>query len=99
MNVLYHLLGDNPKSHLALPASGYRYLVQGYNLPLTYYLLPEAFQCFVTLYVFSPYVIQFSRCNGGDNEIRTHDPLLARQVLSQLSYIPTLSFGPSDPES
>ena len=28
---------------------------------------------------------------GGDNEIRTHDPLLARQVLSQLSYIPTPS--------
>ena len=30
-------------------------------------------------------------CNdlrGGDNEIRTHDPLLARQVLSQLSYTP-----------
>ena len=26
---------------------------------------------------------------GGDNEIRTHDPLLARQVLSQLSYTPT----------
>ena len=26
--------------------------------------------------------------SGGDNEIRTHDPLLARQVLSQLSYTP-----------
>ena len=25
---------------------------------------------------------------NGDGEIRTHDPLLARQVLSQLSYIP-----------
>ena len=25
---------------------------------------------------------------GGDEEIRTPDPLLARQVLSQLSYIP-----------
>ena len=24
----------------------------------------------------------------GDGEIRTHDPLLARQVLSQLSYVP-----------
>ena len=24
----------------------------------------------------------------GDNEIRTRDPLLARQVLSQLSYTP-----------
>ena len=27
-------------------------------------------------------------CFRGDNEIRTRDPLLARQVLSQLSYIP-----------
>ena len=27
--------------------------------------------------------------DSGDNEIRTHDPLLARQVLSQLSYTPT----------
>ena len=26
--------------------------------------------------------------SSGDNEIRTRDPLLARQVLSQLSYIP-----------
>ena len=25
---------------------------------------------------------------GGDDEIRTHDPLLAGQVLSQLSYTP-----------
>ena len=28
------------------------------------------------------------RTNGGDEEIRTPDPLLARQVLSQLSYTP-----------
>ena len=27
---------------------------------------------------------------NGDGEIRTHDPLLARQVLSQLSYTPKL---------
>ena len=27
--------------------------------------------------------------NGGDKESRTPDPLLARQVLSQLSYAPT----------
>lgn len=30
---------------------------------------------------------------GGDKEIRTPDPLLARQVLSQLSYTPTLLFS------
>ena len=28
--------------------------------------------------------------NGGDEEIRTPDPLLARQVLSQLSYAPII---------
>ena len=27
---------------------------------------------------------------GGDNQIRTDDPLLAKQVLYQLSYTPTL---------
>ena len=28
--------------------------------------------------------------SSGDNEIRTREPLLARQVLSQLSYTPIL---------
>jgi hypothetical protein len=28
------------------------------------------------------------QCAGGDERIRTADPLLAKQVLSQLSYIP-----------
>lgn len=32
------------------------------------------------------------KCHGGDEEIRTPDPLLARQVLSQLSYTP-ISIG------
>ena len=31
------------------------------------------------------------RGSGGDKEIRTPDPLLARQVLSQLSYTPNSS--------
>src|SRR5262245_52674029 len=30
---------------------------------------------------------------GGDDRIRTGDPLLAKQVLSQLSYIPTWVVG------
>ncbi len=30
------------------------------------------------------------RCTGGANETRTRDPLLAKQVLSQLSYSPML---------
>ena len=38
---------------------------------------------------------------GGDDGIRTHDPLLAGQVLSQLSYTPIfmglLLFSPKDP--
>ena len=33
--------------------------------------------------------------SGGDDGIRTHDPLLAGQVLSQLSYTPILGFFPS----
>ena len=32
---------------------------------------------------------QFYYIDDGDGEIRTLDPLLARQVLSQLSYTPT----------
>ena len=40
---------------------------------------------------FSKYISQqilFSSTDNGDGEIRTLDPLLARQVLSQLSYTP-----------
>lgn len=32
--------------------------------------------------------LSYRPLNGGDKEIRTPDPLLARQVLSQLSYTP-----------
>ena len=38
--------------------------------------------------------IYFALVNGGDEEIRTPDPLLARQVLSQLSYTPMLGLLP-----
>ncbi len=34
----------------------------------------------------------FQGTNGGDEESRTPDPLLARQVLSQLSYAPISFF-------
>ena len=40
--------------------------------------------------------ISQTRCqilNGGDEEIRTPDPLLARQVLSQLSYAPMSGYA------
>ena len=33
------------------------------------------------------------KCHGGDEEIRTPDPLLARQVLSQLSYAPMSGYA------
>ena len=36
-------------------------------------------------------VSDFSSLGGGDDGIRTHDPLLAGQVLSQLSYTPILN--------
>ena len=52
-----------------------------------FYVVPDS-RCLITK------CIQFSKClfiNGGDEEIRTPDPLLARQVLSQLSYTPTLN--------
>ena len=39
--------------------------------------------------------ISFSRYFGGDEGIRTLDPLLAGQVLSQLSYTPILR-GPTE---
>ena len=38
-------------------------------------------------WVFKTFVL-----NGGDEEIRTPDPLLARQVLSQLSYTPIVGY-------
>ena len=33
------------------------------------------------------------QCAGGDERTRTADPLLAKQVLSQLSYIPDARFN------
>ena len=39
-------------------------------------------------------IYQKRSSGNGDEEIRTLDPLLARQVLSQLSYIPFLIWRP-----
>ena len=41
---------------------------------------------------FSRYIFRMFP-SSGDNEIRTRDPLLARQVLSQLSYTPIWVHG------
>ena len=57
--------------------------------------------CISTIHVFSYSVVKvlvqmpsgildLQGRSSGDGEIRTHDPLLARQVLSQLSYTPVL---------
>ena len=35
--------------------------------------------------------LSYGPSNGGDKRVRTADPLLAKQVLSQLSYTPVLS--------
>ena len=45
---------------------------------------------FLCLSFVSLFLCSFQGSFGGDEEIRTPDPLLARQVLSQLSYTPTL---------
>ena len=37
--------------------------------------------------------VPFSLSGGGDDGVRTHDPLLAGQVLSQLSYTPMFPLG------
>ena len=45
------------------------------------------------LFLYEVFKVQYYRhfCLNGDGEIRTLDPLLARQVLSQLSYAPIYS--------
>ena len=40
-------------------------------------------------------IYQKRSSGNGDEEIRTLDPLLARQVLSQLSYIPFFDLAPT----
>ena len=40
-----------------------------------------------------------SDLNGGDKRDRTADPLLAKQVLSQLSYTPVYLLESKDPQN
>ena len=47
--------------------------------------------------IFSPFCEAFA--SGGDDGIRTHDPLLAGQVLSQLSYTPIYGVIPLSEQS
>ena len=53
---------------------------------------PKAY-CFSALFDIVT-LYNFQRTFGGDERNRTADPLLARQVLSQLSYTPTIIGGP-----
>ena len=47
---------------------------------------------FVKYFLLLFFTIESLTKTSGDKEIRTLDPLLARQVLSQLSYIPSVFF-------
>jgi hypothetical protein len=64
---------SNPKSNLLFTLSASSYIYLRYSI--------------VNVHKHFNLLDQFY-WSGGDNEIRTHDPLLARQVLSQLSYTP-----------
>ena len=52
----------------------------------------KSFLSFLLLYSFQRTVSRLVCRVGGDEENRTPDPLLARQVLSQLSYTPMVLF-------
>ena len=53
----------------------------------------KSFLSFLLLYSFQRTVSRLVCRVGGDEENRTPDPLLARQVLSQLSYTPMVLFS------
>ena len=53
----------------------------------------KSFLSFLLLYSFQRTVSRLVVRDGGDEENRTPDPLLARQVLSQLSYTPMVLFS------
>ena len=59
------------------------------NVILNCYLLDNSTVKHIIDFLYSVFKEQFfGLSTSGDNEIRTRDPLLARQVLSQLSYTP-----------
>ena len=57
----------------------------------TIFLCITSCYSFFELFSFQGAIFAALRCYGGDEESRTPDPLLARQVLSQLSYTPIFS--------
>ena len=64
-------------------------LRHGYSLNIHLYVRPLRLRCASTPRLcVRTYAGNSPHYLHGDGEIRTHDPLLARQVLSQLSYTP-----------
>ena len=63
----------------------------GSNSPPDCYSLPPLFESLNSHFQGIP--LRYFLSHGGDDGIRTHDPLLAGQVLSQLSYTPRLFLG------
>ena len=61
----------------------------GSNSPPDCYSLPPLFESLNSHFQGIP--LRYLISHGGDDGIRTHDPLLAGQVLSQLSYTPILN--------
>ena len=81
---LCHLVGgdDGIRSQRELRAL----VAVGSNSPPDCYSLPPLFESLDSH--FPNLRLRYLISHGGDDGIRTHDPLLAGQVLSQLSYTP-----------
>ena len=84
-----HLTARLPNASHSVPTSP----LPPKNSPLDCFLNAETFtgsrQYQNTFHIYLKCII---KQNGGNNRARTYDPLLVRQMLSQLSYAPTL-FG------
>ena len=80
---------DSQVSHLLYPYATFRRIFR--------FLLASPSCVEVSLSAKSPRLCLPTLSGGGDDGIRTHDPLLAGQVLSQLSYTPESSFGVFNP--
>ena len=67
-------------------------LVHGYSSNIRFLSVSHSTHCASAFVLCLPARLRlFSSLSPGDGEIRTLDPLLARQVLSQLSYTPKKS--------
>ena len=60
----------------------------GYFITCFALVMPKTFSSLVQVRLVNVFALTTDSLHRGDGEIRTLDPLLARQVLSQLSYAP-----------